>query len=115
MLPQWHYASRGAPSGSLSKAQRLDAHSPSSGPAKDDTNATYTPRLTNDDLSAIRSRYLDVDHKKREIRKMIDRKFLFDRSAPGDAVVDAIPSCLLLLPTVKWAALSCLGAVMLLV
>ena len=34
--------------------------------------------MSDGDLSAIRSRYLGVDKKKRKIRKMNDRKFVFD-------------------------------------
>jgi ATP-dependent RNA helicase DDX23/PRP28 len=34
--------------------------------------------MTDSDLTAIRSRYLGVDKKKRKIRKMNDRKFVFD-------------------------------------
>lgn len=38
----------------------------------------FVPPITDQDLSAIRSRYLGVDKKKRKIRKMNDRKFVFD-------------------------------------
>lgn len=48
------------------------AHAPS------DASSTYVPPMTATDLSAIRSRYLGVDKKKRKIRKMNDRKFVFD-------------------------------------
>lgn len=34
--------------------------------------------MTEEDLAALRSRYLGVDKKKRKIRKMNDRKFVFD-------------------------------------
>jgi ATP-dependent RNA helicase DDX23/PRP28 len=40
--------------------------------------------MTDSDLSAIRSRYLGVDKKKRKIRKMNDRKFVFDWDAQDD-------------------------------
>lgn len=40
--------------------------------------------MTENDLSAIRSRYLGVDKKKRKIRKMNDRKFVFDWDAQDD-------------------------------
>ncbi|KAH9079469.1 P-loop containing nucleoside triphosphate hydrolase protein [Lactarius deliciosus] len=49
--------------------------SSSSTPAPD---STFTPSMTEDDLAALRSRYLGVDKKKRKIRKMNDRKFVFD-------------------------------------
>lgn len=41
-------------------------------------DATFTPAMTDEDLAALRSRYLGVDKKKRKIRKMNDRKFVFD-------------------------------------
>ena len=40
--------------------------------------STFTPPMTDEDLAALRSRYLGVDKKKRKIRKMNDRKFVFD-------------------------------------
>lgn len=43
-----------------------------------DTSSPYVPPMTDSDLTAIRSRYLGVDKKKRKIRKMNDRKFVFD-------------------------------------
>ncbi|KIY50917.1 P-loop containing nucleoside triphosphate hydrolase protein [Fistulina hepatica ATCC 64428] len=52
--------------------------------------ADYTPPLSSTDLSAIRSRYLGVDssRKKRKIRKMNDRKFVFDWDAGDDTYDD---------------------------
>ena len=44
----------------------------------------YVPPMTENDLSAIRSRYLGVDKKKRKIRKMNDRKFVFDWDEQDD-------------------------------
>jgi ATP-dependent RNA helicase DDX23/PRP28 len=60
------------------------------------TNATtpnlnstpYVPPMTDVDLSAIRSRYLGVDKKKRKIRKMNDRKFVFDWDVQDDTAAD---------------------------
>ncbi|KAG5653969.1 hypothetical protein H0H81_008837 [Sphagnurus paluster] len=51
----------------------------------------YVPKLTDDDLSAIRSRYLGVDKKKRKIRKMNDRKFVFDWDAQDDTFAEDSP------------------------
>ncbi|KAH7915000.1 P-loop containing nucleoside triphosphate hydrolase protein [Hygrophoropsis aurantiaca] len=48
------------------------------------TPAPYVPPMSTDDLSAIRARYLGVDKKKRKIRKMNDRKFVFDWDAQDD-------------------------------
>ncbi|KAG8906275.1 mRNA splicing protein prp28 [Tulasnella sp. 403] len=42
------------------------------------TEAPFVPPMSETDLSAIRSRYLGVDKKKRKIRKMNDKKFVFD-------------------------------------
>ncbi|CAE6433747.1 unnamed protein product [Rhizoctonia solani] len=42
------------------------------------SEAPFVPPISDTDLSAIRSRYLGVDKKKRKIRKMNDRKFVFD-------------------------------------
>jgi ATP-dependent RNA helicase DDX23/PRP28 len=44
----------------------------------------FVPPMTDNDLSAIRSRYLGVDKKKRKIRKMNDRKFVFDWDEQDD-------------------------------
>lgn len=45
--------------------------------------------MTDNDLSAIRSRYLGVDKKKRKIRKMNDRKFVFDWDEQEDTFADS--------------------------
>ncbi|CUA72265.1 ATP-dependent RNA helicase DDX23/PRP28 [Rhizoctonia solani] len=42
------------------------------------SDAPFVPPISDSDLTAIRSRYLGVDKKKRKIRKMNDRKFVFD-------------------------------------
>ncbi|GJE90850.1 DEAD/DEAH box helicase [Phanerochaete sordida] len=47
-------------------------------------SAEYVPPMTDNDLTAIRSRYLGVDKKKRKIRKMNDRKFVFDWDEQDD-------------------------------
>ncbi|KAJ1310397.1 hypothetical protein OPQ81_007135 [Rhizoctonia solani] len=48
------------------------------------SDAPFVPPISDSDLSAIRSRYLGVDKKKRKIRKMNDRKFVFDWDAQED-------------------------------
>lgn len=53
--------------------------------------AAYIPPMTETDLSAIRSRYLGVDKKKRKIRKMNDRKFVFDWDAQDDTFAEDSP------------------------
>ncbi|KAF5380906.1 hypothetical protein D9615_003885 [Tricholomella constricta] len=51
----------------------------------------YVPPMTDTDLTAIRSRYLGVDKKKRKIRKMNDRKFVFDWDAQDDTFAEDSP------------------------
>jgi ATP-dependent RNA helicase DDX23/PRP28 len=51
----------------------------------------YVPPMTDNDLSAIRSRYLGVDKKRRKIRKMNDRKFVFDWDAQDDTFAEDSP------------------------
>ncbi|KAF7793189.1 hypothetical protein EIP86_004298 [Pleurotus ostreatoroseus] len=55
-------------------------------------SADYVPPMTDDDLSAIRSRYLGVDKKKRKIRKMNDRKFVFDWDEQDDTFSKEAPA-----------------------
>jgi ATP-dependent RNA helicase DDX23/PRP28 len=45
--------------------------------------------MTNDEMSALRSRYLGVDKKKRKVRKMSDKKFVFDWDDQDDTFNDA--------------------------
>jgi ATP-dependent RNA helicase DDX23/PRP28 len=54
-------------------------------------SSTYVPPMTETDLSAIRSRYLGVDKKRRKIRKMNDRKFVFDWDAQDDTFAEDSP------------------------
>jgi ATP-dependent RNA helicase DDX23/PRP28 len=50
------------------------------------------PQISAGDLSAIRSRYLGVDKKKRKIRKMNDRKFVFDWDEHDDTFSEDSPA-----------------------
>ncbi|KAH7107572.1 P-loop containing nucleoside triphosphate hydrolase protein [Auriculariales sp. MPI-PUGE-AT-0066] len=59
------------------------------GSSAPDISASYVPQMTGDDMSAIRSRYLGVDKKKRKIRKMNDRKFVFDWDEQEDTMEEA--------------------------
>ncbi|KAJ3726087.1 P-loop containing nucleoside triphosphate hydrolase protein [Lentinula raphanica] len=54
-------------------------------------DSTYTPPMSSSDMDAIRSRYLGVDKKKRKIRKMNDRKFVFDWDAQDDTFASDPP------------------------
>jgi ATP-dependent RNA helicase DDX23/PRP28 len=47
--------------------------------------------MTDNDLTAIRSRYLGVQGKKRKIRKMNDRKFVFDWDEQEDTFASDSP------------------------
>jgi len=51
---------------------------PASNSSTPGPESTFTPAMTEEDLAALRSRYLGVDKKKRKIRKMNERKFVFD-------------------------------------
>lgn len=53
--------------------------------------SSYTPPMSSSDIDAIRSRYLGVDKKKRKIRKMNDRKFVFDWDAQDDTFANEPP------------------------
>jgi ATP-dependent RNA helicase DDX23/PRP28 len=53
--------------------------------------ASFVPPVSDADLSAIRSRYLGVDKKKRKIRKMNDRKFVFDWDEQEDTFATSSP------------------------
>lgn len=57
-----------------------------------DVSEPYVPPMTDNDLSAIRSRYLGVDKKKRKIRKMNDRKFVFDWDEQDDTYSAEAPA-----------------------
>lgn len=58
------------------------------GHAVSEPSESFVPALTATDLTAIRSRYLGVDKKKRKIRKMNDRKFVFDWDAQDDTLAE---------------------------
>lgn len=96
--PSGPRAGRGPPSGPASHASTPQpASSSSMPPPPPPTNggtpdAPFVPPITGDDLSAIRSRYLGVDKKKRKIRKMNDRKFVFDWDAQEDTMEAAAKS-----------------------
>ncbi|KAG6890460.1 hypothetical protein C0992_001507 [Termitomyces sp. T32_za158] len=87
-VPTGPRASRGKPTGTTSAV----AASPSSQtPTIPDQAGSFVPPMTDGDLSAIRSRYLGVDKKKRKIRKMNDRKFVFDWDTQDDTFADDAP------------------------
>jgi ATP-dependent RNA helicase DDX23/PRP28 len=51
-------------------------------------STSYAPPITNDEISAVRSRYLGVD-KERRVRKMSDEKFVFDWGDQDDTFNNA--------------------------
>ncbi|KAG7092338.1 hypothetical protein E1B28_008699 [Marasmius oreades] len=55
------------------------------------SSSTYVPPMSDNDLTAIRSRYLGVDKKKRKIRKTNDRKFVFDWDTQDDTFSEDSP------------------------
>ncbi|KAH8107032.1 DEAD-domain-containing protein [Cristinia sonorae] len=57
-----------------------------------ESSEPYVPPMTDNDLDAIRSRYLGVDKKKRKIRKMNDRKFVFDWDEQDDTFSSEAPA-----------------------
>ncbi|KIK59798.1 hypothetical protein GYMLUDRAFT_44255 [Collybiopsis luxurians FD-317 M1] len=76
-------------SGNIPTAPRADRGAmppppppPTEKPAE--SSSSYTPPMSSSEMDAIRSRYLGVDKKKRKIRKMNDRKFVFDWDAQDD-------------------------------
>ncbi|KAF8212328.1 P-loop containing nucleoside triphosphate hydrolase protein [Mycena galopus ATCC 62051] len=52
----------------------------------------YEPPMTDTDRAAIRSRYLGVDKKKRKMRKINDRKFVFDWDTQDDTMAEDSPT-----------------------
>ncbi|KAJ6547476.1 P-loop containing nucleoside triphosphate hydrolase protein [Mycena capillaripes] len=52
----------------------------------------YAPPMTDTDRAAIRSRYLGVDKKKRKMRKINDRKFVFDWDTQDDTMAEDSPA-----------------------
>jgi ATP-dependent RNA helicase DDX23/PRP28 len=54
----------------------------------------YVLSMTDQDLTAIRSRYLGVEKKKRKIRKLNDKKFVFDWDAQDDTLVEDSPTAM---------------------
>lgn len=79
--------SSGPVSSSASPAPISNANSTSNANVNDplsEPSTSYVPPMTESDLSAVRDRYLGVNTKKRKIRKMNDRKFVFDWNAEED-------------------------------
>ncbi|KAG2367488.1 P-loop containing nucleoside triphosphate hydrolase protein [Suillus spraguei] len=77
----------GPVSSSASPAPISNANSTSHANGNDplsEPSTSYVPPMTESDLSAVRDRYLGVNTKKRKIRKMNDRKFVFDWNVEED-------------------------------
>ncbi|KAF9246185.1 P-loop containing nucleoside triphosphate hydrolase protein [Melanogaster broomeanus] len=56
-----------------------------------ESSTPYVPPMSENDLSAVRDRYLGVTTKKRKIRKMNDRKFVFDWAEEEDTLASDSP------------------------
>jgi ATP-dependent RNA helicase DDX23/PRP28 len=56
-----------------------------------ESSTPYVPPMSENDLSAVRDRYLGVTTKKRKIRKMNDRKFVFDWAEEEDTFASDSP------------------------
>jgi ATP-dependent RNA helicase DDX23/PRP28 len=59
-----------------------------------ESSTPHVPPMTDSDLSALRNRYLGVTSKKRKIRKMNDRKFVFDWAEEEDTFASDSPIAL---------------------
>lgn len=68
-----------APISTANSTSNVSGSDPLSGPS-----TSYVPPMTESDLSAVRDRYLGVNTKKRKVRKMNDRKFVFDWNVEED-------------------------------
>ncbi|RXW14721.1 hypothetical protein EST38_g11137 [Candolleomyces aberdarensis] len=87
-VPTGPRADRGKPSASNNGHHSSSSSMPPPPPPSSDPSTTFVPALTDTDLDAIRSRYLGVDKKKRKIRKMNDRKFVFDWDTQDDTLAE---------------------------
>ncbi|KAI0807454.1 DEAD-domain-containing protein [Fomes fomentarius] len=63
-------------------------------PSITESSEPYVPPMTNNDLDAIRSRYLGVDKKKKRPRKINDRKFVFDWDEQDDTYNAETPAAI---------------------
>ncbi|PPQ86849.1 hypothetical protein CVT25_012568 [Psilocybe cyanescens] len=92
-VPTGPRAERGKASNGSSDIVMSNSMPPPPAPASElaSGSESYVPPMTDNDLSAIRSRYLGVDKKKRKIRKMNDRKFVFDWDTQDDTFADDSP------------------------
>ncbi|KAG2756007.1 P-loop containing nucleoside triphosphate hydrolase protein [Suillus brevipes Sb2] len=84
----------GPVSSSASPAPISNANSTSNANGNDplsEPSTSYVPPMTESDLSAVRDRYLGVNTKKRKIRKMNDRKFVFDWNVEEDTFSNDSP------------------------
>ncbi|KAG2158349.1 P-loop containing nucleoside triphosphate hydrolase protein [Suillus bovinus] len=68
-----------APISNANSTSNVNVNDPLSEPS-----TSYVPPMTESDLSAVRDRYLGVNTKKRKVRKMNDRKFVFDWNVEED-------------------------------
>ncbi|CDO71243.1 hypothetical protein BN946_scf184863.g39 [Trametes cinnabarina] len=102
-VPTGPRADRGlAPPGGPASSSSMPPPPPPSGSSNgalhtspiEQVSEPYTPPMNEDDLHAIRSRYLGVDKKKRRIRKTNDRKFVFDWDEQDDTYNAETPAAI---------------------
>ena len=84
----------GGPSSSATPTPTPASSTPSGNGTLPESSTPHVPPMTENDLSALRDRYLGVTNKKRKIRKMNDRKFVFDWAEEEDTFASDSPIAL---------------------
>ncbi|KAF8557260.1 P-loop containing nucleoside triphosphate hydrolase protein [Imleria badia] len=82
------------PSSSATPTPTPASSTPSGNGTLPEPSTPHVPPMTENDLSALRDRYLGVTNKKRKIRKMNDRKFVFDWAEEEDTFASDSPIAL---------------------
>ncbi|KAJ7740697.1 P-loop containing nucleoside triphosphate hydrolase protein [Mycena maculata] len=94
-VPTGPRADRGKPGAASTSTSMppppVPAHASANGTLPEPTTP-YEPPMTDTDRAAIRSRYLGVDKKKRKMRKINDRKFVFDWDNQDDTMAEDAPA-----------------------
>ncbi|KAF8447580.1 P-loop containing nucleoside triphosphate hydrolase protein [Boletus edulis BED1] len=86
--------SSNGPSSSATPTPAPASSTPSGYGTLPESSTPHVPPMTENDLSALRDRYLGVTNKKRKIRKMNDRKFVFDWAEEEDTFASDSPIAL---------------------
>ncbi|KAF9227513.1 DEAD-domain-containing protein [Gyrodon lividus] len=80
-----------APSSSSAPTPQTSSGTSNGNGTLPESSTPYVPPMSENDLSAVRDRYLGVTTKKRKIRKMNDRKFVFDWAEEEDTFASDSP------------------------